>query len=162
MGTPYERKNVKELQKKLGIDFRVGYTLLKAITRRSYKNEHKEIDRDDNERLEFLGDGVLKLVLCDHLYQNSDDLEGQMTKMRIALENNATLASIAKKMGIKEHILMTESEKKLTGEGENKILADTLEAIIGAIYLDQGLEETKKFVREKMFWNLLQIFMAEK
>ena len=57
---------------------------------------------------------------------------------------------------------MTESEKKITGEGENKILADTLEAIIGALYLDQGLEETKKFVREKMFWNLLQIFMANK
>jgi ribonuclease-3 len=76
------KRNVKKLQNKLGIKFKREYTLMIAITRRSYKNENKYIDRGDNERLEFLGDSVLKLLLSEHLYNNSSDPEGQMTKIR--------------------------------------------------------------------------------
>ena len=153
------KSNVKKLQKKLGVKFNVDYKLMTALTRRSYKNEHKDIDREDNERMEFLGDCVLKLLISEHLYHNSKDLEGEMTILRSKIEKNATLASIAKKIGLKEHILMSEGEKKMIGDGENKLLADTLEAIIGAIYLDQGLENTRKFLKETLFWNLIQVLI---
>jgi ribonuclease-3 len=153
------KSNVKKLQKKLGVNFRVDYTLMTALTRRSYKNEHKDVEREDNERLEFLGDSVLKLLISEHLYHKSKDPEGEMTILRSKIEKNDTLASIAKKIGLKEHILMTEGERKIAGDGEKKILADTLEAIIGAIYIDQGLEKTREFLKETMFWNLIQILI---
>lgn len=152
-------RNVKELQKKLKVNFSRDYTLKIALTRRSYKNEHKDIERDDNERLEFLGDSVLKLLISEHLYHNSKDPEGEMTTIRSKIEKQDTLASIAKNIGLKEHILMSEGDKKLTGDGESKILADSLEAIIGAIYIDQGLEKTRVFLKETMFWNLIQILI---
>jgi len=143
------KTNVKELQKKLGIKFQVDYRLIMALTRRSYKNQYPDLDRDDNERLEFLGDSVLKLLLSEHLYHNSNDPEGGMTILRSKLEKNDTLAKIAKNIGLKDHILMTEGEKKLEGAGENKILADTLEAIIGAIFIDQGLDKTQNSSRKQ-------------
>lgn len=152
-------RNVKELQNKLKVKFKRDYTLKIALTRRSYKNEHKDIDRDDNERLEFLGDSVLKLLISEHLYHNLKDPEGEMTILRSKIEKNDTLALIAEKMGLKEHILMTIGERKVTGEGEKKILADTLEAVIGAIYIDQGLENTRDFLKETMFWNLIQVLI---
>jgi len=152
-------RNVKELQKKLRVNFSRDYTLKIALTRRSYKNEHKDIERDDNERLEFLGDSVLKLLISEHLYHNSKDPEGEMTTLRSKIEKQDTLASIAKHIGLKEHILMSEGEKKLTGVGENKILADSLEAVIGAIFLDQGLDNTRDFFKETIFWNLIQVLI---
>ena len=147
---------MKELQKKLKVNLRRDHTLKMALTRRSYKNEHKDVERDDNERLEFLGDSVLKLIISEHLYHNSKDPEGEMTILRSKIEKNDTLALIAEKIGLKEHILMTGGERKVTGDGEKKILADTLEAVIGAIYIDQGLEKTKNFLKETLFWNLIQ------
>jgi ribonuclease-3 len=153
------KSNIKKLQKKLEVNFRVDYILMTALTRHSYKNEHKDVEREDNERLEFLGDSVLKLLISEHLYHKSKDPEGEMTILRSKIEKNDTLASIAEKIGLKEHILMTEGERKITGDGEKKILADTLEAIIGAIYIDQGLEKTRKFLKETMFWNLIQILI---
>lgn len=152
-------KNVKELQKKLKVNFSRDYTLKIALTRRSYKNEIRDIKRDNNERMEFLGDSVFKLLISEYLYQNSKDPEGEMTRLRAKIERKDTLASIAEKIGLKEHILMTETERKITGEGEKKILADTLEAVIGAIYLDQGLEKTRYFLKETMFWNLIQVLI---
>ena len=149
-------RNVKELQSKLRVNFKRDYTLKIAITRRSYKNEHKDIERDDNERMEFLGDSVLKLLISEHLYHSSKDPEGEMTTLRSKIEKQDTLASIAKNIGLKEHILMSEGEKKLTGNGESKILADTLEAVIGAIFLDQGLDNTREFLKETIFWNLIK------
>ena len=82
-----------------------------------------------------------------------------MTTIRSKIEKHDTLASIAKNIGLKEHILMSEGEKNLTGDGESKILADTLEAVIGAIYIDQGLEKTRFFLKETMFWNLIQVLI---
>lgn len=151
--------NVKELQKKLKVNLRRDHTLKMALTRRSYKNEHKDVERDDNEHLEFLGDSVLKLIISEHLYHNSKDPEGEMTTLRSKIEKQDTLASIAKNIGLKEHILMSKGEKKITGDGESKILADTLEAVIGAIFLDQGLDNTREFLKETIFWNLIQVLI---
>ena len=152
-------RNIKELEEKLGVKFKRNYTLKIALTRRSYKNEHKDIHRDDNERLEFLGDSVLRLLISEHLYHNSKDPEGEMTVIRSKIEKQDTLALIANKIGLKDHILMSEGEKKITGKGELKILADTLEAIIGAIYLDQGLDKSREFLKVTMFWNLIKILI---
>jgi len=84
-------RNVKELQNKLKVSFKRDYTLKIALTRRSYKNEHKDVERDDNERLEFLGDSVLKLLISEHLYHNSKDPEGEMTILRSKIEKTILL-----------------------------------------------------------------------
>jgi ribonuclease-3 len=152
-------RNVKELEEKLRVKFSRDYTLKIALTRRSYKNEHKDIDREDNERLEFLGDAVLKLIISEHLYHNSKDPEGEMTVLRSKIEKQDTLALIANKIGLKDHILMSEGEKKITGDGENKILADTLEDIIGATYLDKGVDKTREFLKGTIFWNLIKVLI---
>jgi ribonuclease-3 len=148
-------EQIKGLGYKLQFKFRTENQIIIAITRPSYKNENPYIERSDNERMEFLGDSVLKLILSEHLYNQFDDPESKMTEMRSEIEKTDTLALIARKLGIKEYILMSSGERDLSGAGENKVLADTMEAIIGAMYLDSGYEITRKFVKDKILMTLL-------
>jgi len=148
-------EQIKKLENKLNFNFKKVTQVKIAITRVSYKNEYPDIDREDNERMEFLGDSVLKMILSEHLYNQHDDPEGKMTEIRSTIEKNVTLALIARKLGIKDQILTSVGERTLVEPEDNNILADTLEAIIGAMYLDSGYDATRKFVKDKMLMTLL-------
>lgn len=152
---------IKNLERKLGFKFSKEKHIKVAITRASYKNEFPDINRDHNERMEFLGDSVLKMILSEHLYSRPDDPESKMTEIRAKIEKNDTLALIARELGIKDHLLLSIGEKTLGPPGNNKVLADTLEAIIGAMYLDSGYEKTRNFVKDKMLMTLLHTKLDE-
>lgn len=141
-----------KLEKILGVEFIDKNYLLSAITHRSYLNEHKEATQEHNERLEFLGDAVLELVVTDYLYQKYPEKpEGELTAVRAALVNTVSLAESAQKLGLNDFMLMSKGEAKDTGRARQYILANAFESCIGAIYLDQGYDAAKKFIGEQLF-----------
>ena len=150
-------RSVKELEKKLEFKFRTVYNLKTAVTRKSYKQEYPSLDRCDNERLEFLGDSVLKLIMSEHLYLKTDYSEGDMTKKRNQMESNEILAEMAEHIGIKEHVLIGRAESMNPNIDYSGILANTFEAIIGAMYIDKGYDKTRDFFKNKMLWTLVDL-----
>jgi ribonuclease-3 len=159
---PYSMENLQALKNKLGITMKNDDLLKIAITTSAAKNEHPEIIKEDNERLEFLGDSVLKFLLSEYLYKSKPNPEGKMTIMRTEIENNETLATIAKELDLKPHLFLSEGEKKCSVKRERALLANSLEAIIGAIYLDQeNLAAVRKFLERKILHELLQILLTE-
>lgn len=137
----------KEIADKLGLSFKDVNLLAKAFTHRSYLNEHRNSGLEHNERLEFLGDAVLELVVTDFLYVTYPKKpEGEMTALRSALVNAQTLSEVALEMGLNEYLLLSKGEAKDTGRARQYILANTIEALIGSIYLDQGYEAAQKFI----------------
>lgn len=139
----------KELSDKFGITFKDINLLAKAFTHRSYLNEHRNSGLEHNERLEFLGDAVLELVVTDFLYVTYPKKpEGEMTALRSALVNAQTLSEVALEMGLNEYLLLSKGEAKDTGRARQYILANTIEALIGAIYLDQGYDAAQKFIEK--------------
>ena len=145
-------KSIEALGELLKISFNDPELLKQAVTHRSYLNEHRELEAGHNERLEFLGDAVLELVVTDYLFRNfADKNEGDMTSYRAALVNTNTLAESAHTLGLNEFLLLSKGEAKDTGRARNIILADTFEAVIGAIYLDQGYEVAERFIAENLF-----------
>ncbi|MDP3996413.1 MAG: ribonuclease III [bacterium] len=142
----------EEFEKRIGIQF-VNKSLLRAaFTHRSYLNENKSVGREHNERLEFLGDAVLELIITEYLYgKYPGKPEGDLTSYRSALVRTETLSSVADKLNINDHILLSRGEAKDTGRARQFILANTVEAIIGAVYLDQGYESAKNFVSKNLF-----------
>jgi ribonuclease-3 len=144
--------DLTKLQKILNVDFSDKMLLLSAVTHRSYLNEHREATWDHNERLEFLGDAVLELVVTDYLYKKYEEKpEGELTAVRAALVNTVSLSSASEKLGINDFLLMSKGEAKDTGRARQYILANAFEACIGAIYLDQGYESAKGFIAERLF-----------
>jgi len=141
----FEEKLV-ELQKKIGIEFKNTDILLQALTHRSYLNENTSWPLEHNERLEFLGDAVLELVVTDHLYKNYPQPEGELTNWRAAIVNAVILSKICGKFDLNDYILLSRGEAKDTGRARQFILANAIEALIGAIYLDQGYAMAEKFV----------------
>jgi len=159
---PYSLENMNALKLKLGITIENDDLLKIAISTRAARNEHPDLIKEDNERLEFLGDSVLKFLLSENLYKSKPNPEGKMTIMRTEIENNETLASIATELDIKPHLFLSEGEKNCTGKGEQTLLANALEAIIGAIYLDkEDLTESRRFLEKKILQELLQILLTE-
>lgn len=142
--------NLPELEKKIGFVANDKALLQQALVHRSYLNEHRDFGLDHNERLEFLGDAVLELVSTEYLYNNFSNPEGELTNFRSALVNGKMLAKIAHEVGLEDHLLMSKGEEKDTGKARQYILANAVEAVIGAIYLDQGYEAAKKFIMEKI------------
>jgi ribonuclease-3 len=158
---PYSSENLGALEAKLGVCVRDKDLLKTAISTRAARNEHPELIRRDNERLEFLGDSVLKFLISEKLFEKESSPEGKMTIMRMEIENNETLGAVAKELGLKPHLFLSEGEKRARGKGECMLLADSLEAIIGAIYLDgKDLGVTRRFV-EKILDELLQILLTQ-
>ncbi len=152
---------LSELEKKLKVKFNNLDYLKQALTHRSYLNENSSWQFEDNERLEFLGDAVLELVVSDFLYRNYPDLkEGEMTTLRAALANTVSLLESANKLGIGSYLLLSKGEAKNFASNSN-ILADTLEAIIGAIYLDQGYQAAENFIKENLLSKLKSISSLE-
>lgn len=139
--------DTQSVEKILGVEFKNKELLRQAFVHRSFINENKDTGLGHNERLEFLGDAVLELVITHHLYEvYPDKTEGDMTSYRSALVNADTCAEIAEKLGFNEHLLLSRGEAKDTGRARQYILANTLESVIGAIYLDLGYDATKKFI----------------
>lgn len=144
----------KAFQKKAGVQFKDPDLLRTAFTHRSYLNEARASKREmvvgagvHNERLEFLGDAVIELIVTDHLFRKFPHAtEGDLTAYRAALVNATMLGDIAESLDVNDCLLLSRGEAKDTGRARATILANTIEAVIGAIYLDQGYSEAEKFV----------------
>jgi len=151
-------KDFSLLEKKLHITFKNQDLLITAMTHRSYLNENPKFRLPHNERLEFLGDAVLELIVTIHLYNNYPNPEGELTNWRAALVNANMLAAVAKSLEIEEFLLLSRGEAK---DKESKarlyILANAFEALIGAIYLDRGFETAKEFIERVLLWRLPEI-----
>lgn len=150
----------ENLAKKLGIKFNNIEILQQAVTHRSYLNEHRGYKLEHNERLEFLGDAVLELVVTEYLYKNFKNPEGELTNWRAALVNGEMLAKISRRLGVEEYLLMSRGESKDTGRARQYLLANAFEAIIGAIYIDQGkfgYKNAEKFIMKNVVAELPEI-----
>lgn len=136
------------LEKHLGHTFTDPNLLRLALTHRSVSADNPS--RNDNERLEFLGDAILQLVVTDLLYHEYPHLaEGQMAKVRAAVVSRPTLAAVARSLGLGDHVELAPGEERTGGRSKDSILADAVEAIIGAIYLDAGLEAARRVILGK-------------
>jgi ribonuclease-3 len=145
-------EDLKTLEGILGYSFKNKTNLLTAITHRSYLNEHREATQDHNERLEFLGDAVLELIVTDFLYTTYPDKpEGELTAIRSALVNTISLADASTKLGVNDYLLMSKGESKDVGRARQYILANAFEAFIGALYVDQGYAVAQEFVAGQLF-----------
>lgn len=131
--------------KKLGFKFNNIQLLVTALTHRSYVNEHK-MAHEHNERLEFLGDAVLELVSSDFLYRNYNEPEGIMTAVRAALVRTESICEAGKELGYEPLVRLSKGEQQGSERAHDVILADCFEAVIGAIYLDQGYDAAKDFI----------------
>lgn len=139
-------KETSELEEKLQVDFKDKNLLQTALTHRSYLNENPTWHLPQNERLEFLGDAVLELVVTRYLYLNFENPEGELTSYRAALVNSIMLADVAAALELGDFLLLSRGEAKDEGKARMYILANTFEAIVGAIYLDQGYEGAEEFI----------------
>ena len=137
-----------ELEKKIETKFKDRNTLLQALTNRSYLNENPKWGQDHNERLEFLGDAVLELVVTEYLYKTYPNPEGELTNWRAALVNAVTLSKITVEFDLNDYILLSKGEARDTGRARQYILANAMESLIGAIYLDQGYGASEKFIKK--------------
>lgn len=141
-------KEFTVFEKSIGVTFKDKKILTIAFTHRSYLNENPNTGLEHNERLEFLGDAVLELIVTDFLYAKyKDEPEGMLTSYRAALVNATIIAEIALSLGMNDFLLLSKGEAKDTGKARQYILANTFEALLGAIYLDQGYETAEKFVK---------------
>lgn len=156
-------KNYKNLEKKIKINFKNIELLNHAFVHRSYVNEHRNENIEDNERLEFLGDAVLELAATKHLFEKCPDSdEGQMTSFRSALVKGKHLAEIAKNLELGEYLYLSNGEEKSGGREKKYILANVLEALIGAIYLEHGYNAAEKFIEEFILTRLDEIISEGK
>jgi ribonuclease-3 len=144
-------ENLDQLEKKLAVVFRDKNLLTLAITHRSYLNENKSHKLESNERLEFLGDAVLSLIVSSHIYNKNKELdEGKLTNLRSLIVRTKTLALIANNLKLGQFLLLSKGETLTGGRNNETLLADTYEAILGAIYIDQGLDAASKFVNKTL------------
>lgn len=149
--------DLNRLQQLLGVTFANPKLLEQAFVHRSYLNEHEHFELDHNERLEFLGDAVLELVVTEHLYNAFPHPEGELTNLRSALVNYRTLARIAQQLHYSEFLLLSRGEMKDMGRAREVILGNTFEAVVGAVYLDQGYEVTHDFIHRILIPELREI-----
>ena len=144
--------DLSSFEKKIGYRFQDPRFLEQAFTHRSYLNEHREPGREHNERLEFLGDAVLELVVTEFLFAKyPEKAEGELTAVRAALVNTQSISAAAAVLGINDHLLLSRGESKDTGRARAIILANAFEALIGAIYLDAGYDEARDFIAGQLF-----------
>ncbi|HRY60332.1 MAG TPA: ribonuclease III [Patescibacteria group bacterium] len=153
--------NLNEIEKKIGIKFKNQDLLQQAFVHRSYLNENKDFKLDHNERLEFLGDACMELIVTDYLYNNYPNPEGELTNWRAALVRGTMISKIAKELGYESHLLLSRGESRSTGKARELILANTFEAVLGAIYLDQGYEAAGKFIKKYLIPYLPEIISKE-
>ena len=150
-------RNPQKLEDNLGVEFSNKNLLTQALTHRSYLNENPNAVPEHNERLEFLGDAVLELAVTEYLYQNFPNPEGDLTTWRAALVNYQTMADVAEELDINDYLFLSRGEAKSGGKARQVILANALEAVIGAIYLDQGYEAARAFIERNIITRLSEI-----
>lgn len=144
--------NFSKFEETAFVAFKDKNLLKQAFTHRSYINENKNTRMEHNERLEFLGDAVLELVVTDFLYKKYPTKpEGELTTYRSALVNAITLAEVASNLSMNDYLLLSKGEAKDTGRARQYILANTFEAVVGALYLDQGYDAAKVFIEKNIF-----------
>ena len=150
--------DLDSLEQALGVSFQNRDTLRQALVHRSYLNEHPEFPLPHNERLEFLGDAVLELVVTEYLYANYENPEGELTNWRASLVNADMLAGICGRFKVEDHLYLSRGESKdANSKARHYILANAFEAIIGAIYLDQGWDASKQFILKNVVSELPKI-----
>lgn len=142
---------IKELEERIGYTFKNKDNLILAITHSSYANENKSTGQKNNERLEFLGDSVLNLVITEALFTNYANLtEGEMTKARASIVCEASLLKCSNSMGIGKYLLLGKGEELTGGRARISILSDAFESLIGAVYIDGGIKYAREFITEVM------------
>jgi ribonuclease-3 len=147
-----------DLEKKIRIAFKDKGLLKQAFIHRSYINENPGLGLNHNERLEYLGDAVLELIVTENLYKKfPNKTEGELTALRAALVNAVMIAEVAQKLDLNEYLLLSKGESKDVGRARQYILANTFEALIGAIYLDQGYDTAKEFITKFLLPRLEEI-----
>lgn len=151
-------KDFDKLEKILGVHFKNPDLLQQAVVHRSYLNEHPQFRLGHNERLEFLGDAVLELVVTEYLYSHYENPEGELTNWRASLVNSKRLATVSETLGLEPFLYLSRGEQQ---DGNSKarqsILANACEAIIGAVYLDQGIASASVFIEKNVLSYLEEI-----
>ncbi|MGM0501663.1 MAG: ribonuclease III [Bacillota bacterium] len=149
---------VMELQEELGIKFDDVELLTRALTHKSYANERRNENLKDNERLEFLGDAVLDLVVNQYLFlEYSNHPEGELAQIRSVVVSAPTLAEKSREIDLGDYLLLGKGEEATGGRKRNSILADAFEALIGSIYLDRGLECARDFILDLLIANIQNV-----
>ena len=150
--------NWQDLQQTIGIAFNDTSLLEQAFIHSSYVNENPDSPLPDNERLEFLGDALLSFIVTEKLYHEFPHLtEGELTEIRVSLIREETLAQLASELNLGDYLFLAKGEEQTGGRHRQSNLADTFEALIGAIFLDHGLTATRDFVLRKLHSQLEQI-----
>ena len=151
-------KDFSIIEKKLGLKFKNKDLLKQAFVHRSYLNENPELKLEHNERLEFLGDAVIELIVTEHLYKDyPEKTEGDLTNWRAALVNAKMMTSVAEELGFNDYLLLSRGESKELGKARAYILANTFEALLGALYLDSGYKPCDEFIKKYLLKNLASI-----
>lgn len=153
-----QEHSLTALQERLGVQFHNVELLRQALVHRSYLNEHRYFPLDQNERLEFLGDAVLEMVVTEHLYHNYPNPEGELTNWRASLVNSMMLAMVAEQLGVGDEMYLSHGESKdASSKARQSILANAMEAIIGAIFLDSNYDTAATFVHKHVICKLPHI-----
>ena len=151
-----------EFEKKIGVVFTNKRLLKEAFTHRSYINENRNCGWPHNERLEFLGDAVLELVVTDYLFHKYPDVtEGDLTSYRAALVNTISISEGAIHWEMNDYLLLSKGESKDIGKARQIILANSFEALIGAIYLDRGYDVAQDFIAKSLFYKTEEMVRKE-
>lgn len=154
--TPY----IEFAKTHLGLEFNSIDLLITALTHRSYVNEHRKSTSEHNERLEFLGDAVLELAVTDYLFANFKEPEGVLTSWRAALVRTESIGESGEKLGYGSLLRLSKGEKQGSDRARKQIMANAFEAVIGAIYLDQGYEKAREFIEKNILTKLDGILEA--
>jgi ribonuclease III len=145
----------------LGFTYNDPQLLVTALTHRSYVNEHKKSTKEHNERLEFLGDAVLELVVTEYLYKTYDEAEGILTNWRAALVRTESIGAAGAKLGLDLLMRMSRGEKQASSpRARQQILANAFEAVIGSVYLDKGYDEASRFIHEHILTTFEEILAS--
>jgi len=151
-------KDFEKLEKNIKIKFKNKNLLKQAFVHRSYLNENPGSKMEQNERLEFLGDAVMELVVTNYLFRHyPKNPEGDLTTWRAALVNSKMLSEISTRLGFNEYLMLSKGEGQDTGRARQFILANTFEAVIGAIYLDRGLDKAEEFICNNLICELKRV-----
>jgi len=146
--------SIEELEKEINIIFANKDLAETAFIHRSYLNEHKSLNIEHNERLEFLGDAVIELCVTEYLYKQFNRPEGEMTNLRSALVKGESLSAESKRLGLNELLKTSRGESKNTGKARDLLLANAFEALVGAIYMDKGYQQAYSFIETNLIYKL--------
>lgn len=161
MKTLTKSNSLSDLEKQIQIKFQDQNLLTTAFIHRSYLNEHKDFKGDSNERLEFLGDSVLSLIVSQFLFrQLPKSTEGELTQTRASLVRTETLATLSQNLSLGKYLFLAKGEEESGGRDSRTIMANTFESLVGAIFLDQGIDQAQKFIEKNILSNWKKLAQA--